>query len=337
MSLVENIAVQPTIATALKAASERTGTDFDYLLKTAMRESSLNCEAQSTTSSACGLFQFTEQSWLGTLKNHGAALGLGDHAAAITKTANGRYVVENAAERQEILALRNDAHASALMAGAYTQDSAAMLEDRLGRAPNEGELYIAHFLGAGGASKLIGAAEDTPNARADTLFPAAAGANKSIFYDGEGRARSASEVYRNLVAKHDNTDAAQIAKTAENRLSSKRYTNVTNTIPDLAEVSAGGTRRSYATRGAAMLSPVSGGGSSFATSGAGTSFGQAALGRAPLQLTPGIVEMLSSLDPIPEGSESLRSGDKDEARERAAERTEERRERLLPRSGFAYS
>ncbi|MEQ8267972.1 MAG: lytic transglycosylase domain-containing protein [Parvibaculum sp.] len=333
MSLVENIALQPTIATALKAASQRTGTDFDYLLKTAMRESSLNCEAKSSTSSACGLFQFTEQSWLGTLKNHGAELGLGDQAAAITKTANGRYVVENAAERQEILALRNDAHASALMAGAYTQDSAAMLEERLGRAPNEGELYIAHFLGAGGASKLIGAAEDTPNARADTLFPAAAGANKSIFYDGDGRARSADEVYRNLVAKHDNTDAAQIAKTAENRsLSSKRYTNVTNTNPDLADTSAGTARRGYATRGAAMLSPVSGGGSAFATTGAGTSFG-----RAPLQLTPGIVEMLSSLDPIPEGSESLRSGDKDEARERAAERTEERRERLLPRSGFAYS
>lgn len=331
MSLVEAIAVQPTIATALKAASQRTGTGFDYLLKTAMRESSLNCEAKSVTSSACGLFQFTEQSWLGTLKKHGQELGLGDYSAAITQNANGRYVVENAAERQEILALRNDAHASALMAGAYTQDSAAMLEERLGRAPNEGELYIAHFLGAGGAAKLIGAAEDMPNARADTLFPAAAGANKSIFYDGHGRARSAAEVYQNLVAKHENTDAAQIAKTAENRsTSSKRYTNVTNANPDVADAAGGSARRSYATRGAAMSSPVSGGGSSFAATGAGTSFG-----RAPLQLTPGIVEMLSSLDPIPEGSETLRNGDKND--ERVAERNEERRERLLPRSGFAYS
>lgn len=334
MSLVENIAVQPTIATALKAASERTGTDFDYLLKTAMRESSLNCEAQSTTSSACGLFQFTEQSWLGTLKKHGEELGLGDYSAAISRNANGRYVVENAAERQEILALRSDAHASALMAGAYTQDSAAMLEDRLGREPNEGELYIAHFLGAGGASKLIGAAEDTPNVRADTLFPAAAGANKSIFYDGEGRARSASEVYRNLVAKHDNTDAAQLAKTAENRsLSSNRQETVTNRNQGLPEQPAGETRRSYATRGAATLSPVSGGGSSFAATGAGTS-----VTRAPLQLTPGIVELLATLDPLPEGSESLRSGDKPDARDQAEARDERReRARLLPRSGFAYS
>ena len=332
MSLVENIAVQPTIATALKAASERTGTDFDYLLKTAMRESSLNCEAQSTTSSACGLFQFTEQSWLGTLKKHGAELGLGDYSAAISRNANGRYVVENAAERQEILALRNDAHASALMAGAYTQDSAAMLEDRLGRAPNEGELYIAHFLGAGGASKLIGAAEDAPNARADALFPAAAGANKSIFYDGEGRARSASEVYRNLVAKHENTDAAQIAKTAENRsLSSNRNQTVTNRNQGLPEQPAGETRRSYATRGAATLSPVSGSGSSFAMTGAGTS-----VTRAPLQLTPGIVELLATLDPLPEGSESLRSEDKTDARNDARNEARERA-RLLPRSGFAYS
>ncbi|ABS64296.1 hypothetical protein Plav_2688 [Parvibaculum lavamentivorans DS-1] len=332
MSLVETIGIQPTIATALQAASQRTGTDFDYLLKTAMRESSLNCEAQSKTSSACGLFQFTEQSWLGTLKKHGEALGLGDYSASITRNANGRYVVENAAERQEILALRNDAHASALMAGAYTQDSAAHLEGRLGREVNEGELYIAHFLGAGGASKLIGAAEDTPNARADTLFPAAADANRSIFYNADGRARTVSEVYRNLVAKHENADASRMQEMAENRpLSSNRNQTVTKEKPGFTEQPAGEARRSYATRGAAALSPVSGG--AYPAASTGTS-----VGRAPLQLTPGIVELLASLDPIPEGSETLRSGDKKNARDEAEARDERReRARMLPRSGFAYS
>ncbi|MEQ8951471.1 transglycosylase SLT domain-containing protein [Parvibaculum sp.] len=90
MSLVETIGVQPTIASALQAASQRTGTDFDYLLKTAMRESSLDYQAKSRTSSALGLFQFTEQSWLGTMKKHGAELGLGAEAQAISQNGRGR-------------------------------------------------------------------------------------------------------------------------------------------------------------------------------------------------------------------------------------------------------
>src|SRR5690606_13638504 len=127
MSLVENIAIQPTIASALQAASQRTGVEFGYLLKTAMRESSLDCHAKSKTSSACGLFQFTEQSWLGTLKQYGGELGLSAEAAKISTTPQGRFHVENAAQRAEILALRNDPYVSALMAAAYTQESASLL------------------------------------------------------------------------------------------------------------------------------------------------------------------------------------------------------------------
>ena len=60
--------------------------------------------------------------------------------------------------RSEILKLRNDPTANAVMAGAFTQANAALLSEQLGRAPSEGELYIAHFLGAGGAAHLISAA-----------------------------------------------------------------------------------------------------------------------------------------------------------------------------------
>ncbi|MFN4230951.1 lytic transglycosylase domain-containing protein [Parvibaculum sp.] len=327
MSLVENIAVQPTIATALKSASARTGTDFDYLLKTAIRESSLDHGAKSRTSSALGLFQFTEQSWLGTLKKHGAQLGLGSYAQAISQTGNGRYSVADAAQRAEILALREDPHVSALMAGAYTQESAEILESRIGREASEGELYIAHFLGAGGASKLIEAAEETPNARADTLFPAAAAANRSIFYEKDGSPRTAAEVHANLVAKHEGTDATRIAELAAQRgLSSKRHDNVTNH----ADIPGGGDkRRGYATRGAVTLSPVS--------YGAPSGMASAGFGQPPLKLTPGVVELLSSLDPIPEGRESLRA-EKSDHRDAAEERREARRERegLKPHSGFAF-
>ncbi|MDP2124230.1 MAG: lytic transglycosylase domain-containing protein [Parvibaculum sp.] len=337
MSLVETIGGPQTIHAALAQASERTGADFDYLLKTAMRESSLDHQAKSSTSSASGLFQFTEQSWLGTLKKYGAELGLGHHAEAISRTPSGRYVVENTAERQEILALRFDASASALMAGAYTQESAGLLENRLGRSTSEGELYIAHFLGAGGAGKLISAAENTPSARADSLFPAAAAANQSIFYDRAGRARTAAEVYQNLVSKHENADASQqhaAAKTPP--LSQNSHKTVTNGRDGHFEGPAKPAQRGYATRGATMLSPglsptYTPAMSSGANSGPATRYG------AALKLTPGIVEVLAALDPIPQGSASLRQSERsDERREEA--RAEERRERarLLPRSGFSF-
>src|SRR3954463_15728862 len=79
------------IVSALRNAAAVTGSDFHYLLGTAMRESSLKPDARSHSSSAAGLFQFIDQTWLGLVKEHGAAHGLSDYAAAIARDANGRY------------------------------------------------------------------------------------------------------------------------------------------------------------------------------------------------------------------------------------------------------
>jgi hypothetical protein len=53
---------------------------------------------------------------------------------------------------------------------------------------------MAHFMGVGGAARLISNAEDNPHSSAARLFPNAAAANRSIFFDRSGRARSVSEV-----------------------------------------------------------------------------------------------------------------------------------------------
>lgn len=189
------------IAAALADASARTGVSFDYLLRTAERESDLNPEARASTSSATGLFQFIESTWLATMKEEGGALGLGDLAAEIERTPEGRYDVADPAMREAILALRADPDTSALMAGALTAENAAYLQDRLGRAADPGELYIAHFLGAGGAARLIRAAAETPDAGAAALFPRQAEANRAIFYRG-GTEQSVGNVYADLVARH---------------------------------------------------------------------------------------------------------------------------------------
>jgi hypothetical protein len=189
---------------AIRQAAQATGTSFQYLLATAQVESGLNPQAGASTSSARGLFQFIEQTWLATMKQSGASLGYGQYADAITKNASGKYEVQDPTMRSAILKLRNDPTANAVMAGAFTKDNATLLSQKLGRSPSEGELYIAHFLGVGGAAKLISTAADNPNASAASYFPNAAHANSSIFYDhSTGAARSLAQVRDVLTARYD--------------------------------------------------------------------------------------------------------------------------------------
>jgi hypothetical protein len=192
-----------SVTTAIRKASEVTGAKFSYLLATAKVESNLNPNAAAKTSSAGGLFQFIDKTWLGTLKEAGPLLGYSRYADAITRTNDGRYVVSDPAMRREIMALRQDPTANALMAGVFTNSNAKHLTNKLGRAPTDGELYMAHFMGATGAARLITASESSPGAVAADSFPAAARANRSIFFDKGGRARNFAEVTQNLAARYN--------------------------------------------------------------------------------------------------------------------------------------
>jgi hypothetical protein len=199
------------LARPLQSAADATGVPFDYLVKTAKRESNLNPDAKASTSSATGLFQFIEQTWLGLVKREGPNLGMGEQAEAIQRDSGGRYVVPEAEARQQILALRKDPALSARLAGLFTRENRASLREALGRDPTGGELYIAHFLGAGGARELITMAEGNPDRAAASAFPDAAAANRSIFFERNGRARSAREVYGRLVSYHDGAGPAMPA------------------------------------------------------------------------------------------------------------------------------
>jgi hypothetical protein len=193
----------PQITGAIRQAAQSTGISFEYLLTTAKIESNFNPSAQASTSSAKGLYQFIDQTWLGTMKQDGAALGLGRYADAITRTSDGRYAVSDLRMRTAILQLRSDPKASAMLAGALTRNNAALVSSSIGRQPTNGELYIAHFLGADGAGKLINGASKHPHRNAAAMFPHAAAANHTIFYDSAGRARSVGEVYGKLTRLFD--------------------------------------------------------------------------------------------------------------------------------------
>ncbi len=200
------------VAGAIKNAAGVTGTSFEYLLATAKMESNFDPKATASTSSAKGLFQFIEQTWLGTVKEAGGQLGYGQYADAITKSPSGSYSVSDPAAKAEILKLRDDPVASSAMAGVLTQSNSFKLTGEIGRRPNDAELYMAHFMGVAGASKLINNAAQNPNASGAALFPNAAAANRSIFYDQSGSARSVSQVYGVLSSRY--TAAANSSVTA---------------------------------------------------------------------------------------------------------------------------
>jgi hypothetical protein len=189
--------IRGIVEAAIQRASQATGVDFGFLMKTAGRESSFNPRAKASTSSAAGLFQFVEQTWLATLKQHGTKHGYARYADLITRGSDGRYRVSGAEARRAVMDLRLDPQAASLMAGELTAGHAAYLKGRVGRDPTAGELYVAHFLGPQGSARLIKAVENQPGATAAALFPEAARANRSIFYK-DGRARSVDEVYANL-------------------------------------------------------------------------------------------------------------------------------------------
>lgn len=189
--------IRGVVEAAIQRAANATGVDFGFLMKTAGRESGMNPRARAPTSSAAGLFQFVEQTWLATLKQHGSKYGYARYADLISRGSDGRYRVTGEEARRAVMDLRLDPHASSLMAGELASDHAAYLRGRTGRQPTAGELYAAHFLGPSGSARLIEAVESTPGVSAAALFPDAARANKAIFYR-DGRPASVAQVYANL-------------------------------------------------------------------------------------------------------------------------------------------
>jgi len=205
---VQSISVPQYLASALTSAGDRSGVDFSYLLQTAMRESSLNPSAKASTSSAVGLFQFLESTWLQVMKEQGPRLGYGQYANEIIRRSDGTYTVADPARKEAILKLREDPQIAADLAAAFTRSNGEYLKQRFGRNPSGGELYIAHFLGAEGAERMFKAGLENPDQLAVNLFPRQADANQAIFYSN-GQPRTIREVYRVLVAKHEGgTNAA---------------------------------------------------------------------------------------------------------------------------------
>ena len=190
------------IRAAIQQAAATTGMPFDYLVAQARQESGFKADARASGSSAAGLYQFIESTWLRMVHDHGDKYGLGEQARAITATESGSRVAD-AGTRARILALRDDPKLSAAMAAEYARGNHAQLAQSLGREIGATDLYLAHFLGPAGATRFLSTLRSEPGRPAAELLPEAAKANRGVFFDAGGRPRSVHEIYTRFAAKFD--------------------------------------------------------------------------------------------------------------------------------------
>lgn len=210
--------ISPTVVSSIRQASRATSVDFGTLMAQAKEESGFRVDAKSSSSSASGLFQFINSTWLGLVQRFGDKYGVGALAQQIATDSTGHATVADPALRERILALRKDPSLSAALAAEYARANKGEIEHALGRPAANADLYLAHFLGAAGATALLKAVEQNGDAVGAALLPGAAAANRSVFFDDSGRARSVAEIYRSFAERIDSeaqrfssADAAQNA------------------------------------------------------------------------------------------------------------------------------
>ncbi|MGU3538268.1 transglycosylase SLT domain-containing protein [Methylobacterium sp. A54F] len=203
------------IVQTIVRAAQSVQTDPVLLMAVADKESSFITAVQAKTSSATGLYQFIERTWLGVVRDFGPKYGLAQEAALVVPDANDRPSVTDPAERARILELRRDPYLSALMAGEMLKRDAARIALRIGRELSLGEVYLAHFLGPDDAESFLAKVVDKPKAAAAQLLPGPARANRSIFFAaGRGRRKAAS---LSVAQVHEKFEAMMSARGARYR------------------------------------------------------------------------------------------------------------------------
>lgn len=198
--MIEATAPSTSVTAALRLAARTTNNSFGALFDTARAESSFDPSAQSHSSTARGLFQFTRATWLSVARRHAREVG-----------------IDASISDERLLSLRDDPTISAIMAGHLANENRAFLEKSLGRPVSAKEVYVAHFMGAAGATRLLRLADIQPSHPAARTFPREAAANRAIFYDGN-HMRSVAEVTAVLTGKitqdlapYDRIDVRSIA------------------------------------------------------------------------------------------------------------------------------
>ncbi len=200
--------IDSAIMAAIRLAGLRTGVEFSYLMELAEAESNFDPEARAKTSSASGLYQFKDESWLDAIRTHGDSYGLGYYVTQVNYHLDDDGVmqpfIEDPAVQQRVLDLRFNPVVAALLAAENVRSSRERLVDSLERQPGRTELYLTHFFGTSGAISFLRELAENPDRIASEIFPGPARRNRSIFQTRNHTPRTVAEVYR-LLARKFNT------------------------------------------------------------------------------------------------------------------------------------
>jgi hypothetical protein len=192
------VGMRENVWRAIAHATEVVGVDAAYMTAVAARESGFDPGVRAEGTTATGLYQFTEDTWLRAVKIFGVRHGLTELAQLITIDEYGDVSVRPGS-RAKLLQLRRDPKLSALMAAELARDNKARLERLLGRDVSPAETYLAHFLGVGQAARIIAAAHSRPHVSGAGLLPAAARSNPAVFAPA-GHAASAGAIVGKIEA-----------------------------------------------------------------------------------------------------------------------------------------
>jgi peptidoglycan hydrolase-like protein with peptidoglycan-binding domain len=187
------------VLAAIQLGSTRTGVDFTFLMELAKVESNFNPTVRAQKSSATGLFQFTDNSWLEAIRIFGADYGLKDYATHVKLIDNVKHEQQQIARsplQQEVLALRLNPRLSTLLAAENIKRNLQNLSYKTRRDPGRTDLYLSHFFGLTGALMFLKTLDEEPTAIAGDIFPGAAASNLGVFQNREQQPRTVAEVYR---------------------------------------------------------------------------------------------------------------------------------------------
>jgi hypothetical protein len=158
----------------LSSAAEKTGTDPALLAKIVNYESGFNPDARplrkdgSRISSAHGLGQMIDSTWVQMVRSHGEQFGI-QGASKMSPS--------------DALSLRGDAQLQANLTAALTAKNVATGR-RIGGANDDANVYALHNLGDGDGSKFLRALKANPSAAVSSVLPPNVIANNPDLYAG---------------------------------------------------------------------------------------------------------------------------------------------------------
>lgn len=169
-----------SVADHLYEASAKTGMNMAELTAIASLESKLRIKAKNPHSTASGMLQYTKRTWTNKRREYGPELGISPNAQPLNPRANLLIGSKDLTDSKTRLIEKTH----------LTHETVRL-----------GDIYMSHFLGENGATKLINSHSNKPINRIITIHKG----NYRYYYKPNGQIRTAREfrLYMDTIAKKE--------------------------------------------------------------------------------------------------------------------------------------